>query len=133
MSARLCAKHCAAVRRETIPTLPGGEGPGDDGVIKDDVEAVKWYRKAADQEIPLSQYALAGCYAKGKGVAKDFVEAVKCYRKAAEQGYDEAQLALGDRMIDGRMMLFQFPVGMILPSIILSALCRFHRKSPACK
>ena len=55
------------------------------GVAKDEVEAVKWYRKAAEQNDADAQNNLGVCYANGQGVAKDEVEAVKWYRKAAEQ------------------------------------------------
>ncbi len=68
---------------------------GKFGAVKDDVEAVKWWRKAAAQNLPLAQFNLGVCYAKGQGVAKDEVEAVKWYHKAAEQGYSGAQLNLG--------------------------------------
>ena len=57
------------------------------GVAKDEVEAVKWYRKAAEQNHAAAQYNLGVCYANGQGVAKDEVEAVKWYRKAAEQNH----------------------------------------------
>ena len=57
------------------------------GVAKDEVEAVKWYRKAAEQNQAEAQYNLGGCYSDGRGVAKDEVEAVKWWRKAAEQNY----------------------------------------------
>ena len=49
------------------------------------MEAVKWYRKAAEQDHAQAQVNLGVCYANGQGVAKDDVEAVKWYRKAAEQ------------------------------------------------
>lgn len=65
------------------------------GVTKDEVEAVKWYRKAAEQGNAQAQDSLGVCYSNGYGVAKDNAEAVKWYRKAAEQGYAEAQLNLG--------------------------------------
>lgn len=48
-----------------------------EGVPKDEVEAAKWYRKAADQNRPAAQKALAYCYADGTGVTKDEVEAYK--------------------------------------------------------
>ena len=64
------------------------------GVAKDYVEAVNWFRKAAGQNNANSQYCLGVCYAKGRGVAKDEVEAVRWYRKAAEQNYAEAQYNL---------------------------------------
>ena len=66
------------------------------GTPQDYAEAVKWYRKAADQGIAEAQYAvLASIYDHGKGVPQDYAEAVKWYRKAAEQGYAKAQLNLG--------------------------------------
>ena len=66
-----------------------------EGLAKDEVEAVKWYRKAADQNLAKAQYNLAVCYSHGEGVVKDQVEAVKWYRKAAEQNDADAQYNLG--------------------------------------
>jgi S1-C subfamily serine protease len=68
---------------------------GSLGVAKDEVEAVKWWRKAADQNLPAAQTSLGGCCYRGFGVAKDEVEAVKWYRKAAEQNLAGAQTLLG--------------------------------------
>ena len=65
------------------------------GVAKDEVEAVKWYRKAADQGYAKAQLYLGGMYANGLGVTKDEVEAVKWFRKAADQGNAKAQFNLG--------------------------------------
>ena len=65
------------------------------GVAKDEVEAVKWYRKAAEQNDAEAQFNLGVCYANGQGVAKNEAEAVKWYRKAAEQNHAEAQYNLG--------------------------------------
>jgi TPR repeat protein len=56
-----------------------------DGVPKDDVEAVKWLRKAADQDSPLAERYLAEMYFKGRGVPADNAEAAKWLRMAAEQ------------------------------------------------
>ena len=64
------------------------------GVVKDDVEAVKWFRKAADQGHVAAQFNLGTMYENGRGVAKDGVETVKWFRKAAEQGHAEAQFML---------------------------------------
>src|SRR6266487_1312563 len=66
-----------------------------EGVAKDQVEAVKWFRKAAEQNLALAQKNLGICYDKGEGVAKDQVEAVKWFRKAAEQNFADAQYNLG--------------------------------------
>jgi TPR repeat protein len=38
-------------------------------------EALKWYRKAADQDHPTAQYNLATMYSKGQGVGADPVQA----------------------------------------------------------
>ena len=61
----------------------------------DDVEAVKWYRKAADQGHVKAQSRLGSMYRNGEGVPKNATEAVKWYRRAAEQGYAAAQYNLG--------------------------------------
>src|SRR6266545_3594252 len=65
-----------------------------EGVAKDQVEAVKWYRKAAEQNLARAQKNLGICYDKGEGVAKDQTEAVKWFRKAAEQNLAKAQYNL---------------------------------------
>ncbi len=62
--------------------------------VGDNVEAVKWYRKAAEQGNATAQNNLGVCYENGDGVAKDMKEAVKWYQKAAEQGNADAQLNL---------------------------------------
>src|SRR5439155_149495 len=72
-----------------------------EGVAKDQVEAVKWFRKAAEQNYAEAQFDLGGCYDEGEGVAKDQVEAVKWYRKAAEQNYATAQENLGVCYVSG--------------------------------
>src|SRR6266545_1227698 len=74
---------------------------GNFGVAKDEVEALKWWRKAADQNHATAQHILGLCYAKGEGVAKDDVEAVKWFRKAAEQNDAKAQHDLGVCYADG--------------------------------
>ena len=65
------------------------------GVAQDYAEAVKWYRKAAEQGYTYAQYNLGYCYAKGQGASLDYSEAVKWYKKAAEQGDARAQNMLG--------------------------------------
>ncbi|HPY32028.1 MAG TPA: tetratricopeptide repeat protein, partial [Verrucomicrobiota bacterium] len=61
------------------------------GVACDLAEAVKWFRKAADQGDALGQFELGLCYRDGEGVARDRAEAVKWFRKAADQGHKQAQ------------------------------------------
>ncbi len=60
---------------------------GYGGLAADKAEAVKWYRKAAEQGYALGQANLGIMYENGYGdLPRDKREAVKWYRKAAEQG-----------------------------------------------
>ena len=54
-------------------------------------EAVRLYRKAADQGFANAQYNLGTMYANGQGVKHDFGEAVRWFHKAAEQGHEQAK------------------------------------------
>jgi TPR repeat protein len=65
-------------------------------------EAVKWYRKAAEQGDAVAQYKLARMYKNGEGVTLDYAEAVKWYIKAADQGNEFAQTNLGLMYYSGR-------------------------------
>lgn len=65
------------------------------GFTKDDVEAVKWFRKAAELGDVGSIYNLAVALRDGAGVDKDADECVKFFNKAAEAGDAKAQFALG--------------------------------------
>ena len=64
-------------------------------MVKDEEEAVKWYRKAADQGSTTARFSLGLMYEDGRGVVKDEAEAVKLYRIAAAEGYADAQHNLG--------------------------------------
>ena len=66
------------------------------GVAQDNVEAVQWYRKAAEQGHVEAQLILGRMYFNGDGVPEDAVETVKWVRKAAEQGYAKAQIVLAN-------------------------------------
>ena len=72
------------------------------GVAEDEAEAVKWFRKAAEQNYADAQCILGVGYTFGQGVAKDDVEAVKWFRKAAEQNLARAQFNLGTCYTFGR-------------------------------
>jgi TPR repeat protein len=69
---------------------------------KDYAEAVRWYRKAAEQGHAQSQYGLGLMYTFHWGVPKDDAEAVRWYRKAAEQGLAEAQWSLSVAYANGK-------------------------------
>ena len=53
---------------------------------KDAREAVKWFRKAAEQGYPDAQFALGVAYEEGGGVEQNSVEAFKWFHEAADQG-----------------------------------------------
>jgi TPR repeat protein len=76
-----------------------------DGVVKDENEAAKWYRLAAEQGEVNGQVNIAYFYEMGIGVVKDPKEAVKWYRLAAEQGNATAQNNLG--------MLYDYGEGVV--------------------
>ncbi len=57
-------------------------------------EAVKWFRKAAEQGDAAAQRALGVCYDNGYGVEQSDSEAIKWYQKAADQGDASALEAL---------------------------------------
>ena len=65
------------------------------GLTKNVKEAVKWYRKAADQGFAEAQSHLAFFYLGEKGLPQDINEFDKLIRKAAEGGDAEAQNFLG--------------------------------------
>ena len=72
------------------------------GVPRDDVEAAKWLRRAADQGRVVAQTVLAAMYIAGRGVVKSDTEAVTWERKAADQGYAAAQSMLGSAYEEGK-------------------------------
>jgi TPR repeat protein len=69
---------------------------GMGGVVKDDKEAVRFYRLAAEQGNAKARNNLASYYAEGRGVAKDYEEAMRLYRLAADQGCEEARTNLSE-------------------------------------
>ncbi len=75
------------------------------GVPRDYAEAVKWYRKAAEQGYAGSQNNLGLMYDNGEGVPQNYAEAAKWYRKAAKQGEAIAQANLGFMYFRGEGML----------------------------
>jgi len=69
-------------------------GPSEDGLAAyqrgDYAEALKWFRKAAEQGNALAQFSLGAMNATGKGVRQDFVEAHKWSNLAAAHGNKKA-------------------------------------------
>ena len=65
-------------------------------------EAVAFYQKAADQNLPEAQYTMGYMYAHGEGLPEDDAKAILWFRKAAEQGMPEAQQMMGIFYEQGR-------------------------------
>lgn len=86
-----------------------GNSFGDSGFVKIDstlrnaAEAVKWYRKLADNGDARGNYLLAEAYRKGLGVKKDSAEALVWHRKATDtvDGYPYYQYTLGSFYYSG--------------------------------
>jgi uncharacterized protein len=61
------------------------------GIPQDYAEALKWFRRSADQGSPGAQFMLGRMYAQGKGVPEDFVHAHMWFNLAAAQGFEKAR------------------------------------------
>jgi hypothetical protein len=70
------------------------------GVTKNDVEAMKWYLKAAEQNDMYAQYNLGNQYYDMEDIAS-YKVALNWYLKAASNGYDKAQYKLGQMYLKG--------------------------------
>jgi len=96
----------AACRRKIVQIGSDPKSPADQYCLglshafalnhpKNQAEATKWFRKAADQNHPAAQAILGYMYERGYGVKADPAEAVKWYRKAADQNHDDGLFHLG--------------------------------------
>lgn len=73
------------------------------------IEAMTWYRKAADQGNARAQYAVGRAYANGVGVSVDRREAIEWYQRSAKQRNKEAIIALAE-IFDGGSLAKQIAV-----------------------
>ena len=74
------------------------------GVRQDFADAIKWYRKAAEQHEPRALHALAMMHTEGQGVEKsdeNFKEGLVLLSEAANYGHHESQFLLGDMHKEG--------------------------------
>lgn len=98
---------CQGVLREVIRLFPDAAAASDpiqDNMTSEEcyqkgeeaydamqhADAVRWYRKAAEQGHAQAQNELSYCYDEGHGVKEDSVEAVKWYQKAVSQNNVDA-------------------------------------------
>jgi hypothetical protein len=72
---------------------------------KDYVQAMQWWRKAADQGYAGAQNNVGVLFNKGWGVPQDYGQAMQWYRKAADQGYAAAQYNIGVLFLNGQGVL----------------------------
>jgi TPR repeat protein len=63
---------------------------------EDDVEAVKWFRKAAEQGDARAQFDLGRLYEAGRGISRNTVEAYAWFSLSTAAGNGEAQSRLSD-------------------------------------
>ena len=74
-------RPCGGTARPPSRVLP----KPNEGVPQDDAEAVRWYRKAAEQGFAPGQSNLGLMYARGEGVPKDYVLAYAWLNLAVAQ------------------------------------------------
>ena len=72
------------------------------GVPRDYAEALKWFRRAADQGNARAQFNIGTIYFYGQGVPQAHADAVKWFRLAADQRYVPAQFSLGTAYAEGQ-------------------------------
>jgi len=68
---------------------------------KQEEEAVRLFRKAAEQNIAWAMFYLGQAYRKGQGIKENQSEAAKWYRSAAENGSPELQFQVGEVFEEG--------------------------------
>lgn len=66
-----------------------------DGVPEDYLEALRWYKLAADQGFASAQFKMGFMYNSGKGVKCNYPEAMRWLKLAAEQGDATALCHIG--------------------------------------
>ena len=70
------------------------------GVKRDDAEAARWYRRAAEQGHAFAQYGLGiACVMGRDGTEQSWHEAARWWRLSADQGHQGAQVDLGRMLI----------------------------------
>jgi TPR repeat protein len=76
------------------------------------VEAMRWYRMAADRGHAQAQIMIGSLYADGHGVKQDYVEALRWFHKAADQGNSLAQNNIGAFYLSGWGVAQDYPEAM---------------------
>lgn len=74
---------------------------GKNGLPKNEEEAVRWYRRSAEQGVAEGQFFLGQALFLGKGTDKNEAEALSWCEKAAAQGFAPAQYWVGVALAQG--------------------------------
>jgi len=74
------------------------------GVVRDDTEAVLWYRKGAEAGNAVAMTALATMALEGRGMPRDAQEGVRWLTAAADKNHLEAMHRLGRLLADGKIV-----------------------------
>jgi TPR repeat protein len=71
------------------------------GGFRDDSQAVRWFTRAAELELPEAQFNLGVMHATGRGVERSPARAAGWFKLAAEQEFADAQHAIGTLYASG--------------------------------
>jgi TPR repeat protein len=96
---------------QCILGLSYAQGRKIDGVIKDDVEAVRWFRMAAEQGNSKGQYFLASFYESGWGVEKNLIEAYAYYKLSEIYGTHNSDIAKKITEVEKLLTVSQLEAG----------------------
>ena len=92
-------KWCRMAADAKLPVAEDFEGIsytlGKNSVTQNYSEAFRWFKAAANQNYPPSQYRLGLCYRDGKGTTTNVSDGVAWFQKAASNGVANAQVELG--------------------------------------
>jgi len=98
------SQWCRRAADAKLPVAEDFEGIayalGKTSVTQNYSEAFRWFKLAADQNYPPSQYRLAICYRDGKGTETNVAESIAWLQCAASNGLANAQVVLGKYCVD---------------------------------
>ncbi len=98
------------------------------GVTRNDVEAIGWYRMAADQDDAVAQFRLGDLYSSGQGSPPNASQAAQWYRLAADQGLGGAQFELGMMYAKGNGIPQDHVLAHMWLDLVISELSRLGHK-----
>ena len=82
------------------------------GVRQSYVEALEWYRRAANQNLAQAQLNIGMLYFYGYGVERNAREAVRWFRQSAKQDLKDAQYMMGVAHFEGQGAVASAPIAL---------------------